>query len=72
MSRPAVGVATGLAWTSSGGALLPIEAIAMAGSGRTILTGQVGDMLRESVQTALSFVRSRFDVLRTKLGWGAG
>ncbi|MEX1024285.1 MAG: S16 family serine protease [Planctomycetota bacterium] len=61
--RPEIGVATGLAWTSAGGSLLPIEILAMPGSGRTILTGSVGEVLRESVQTAISFVRSRFDGL---------
>ena len=56
--RPAVGVTTGLAWTSAGGSLLPIEALAMPGSGRLTLTGQLGDVLRESVQTAVSYVRT--------------
>jgi len=58
--RPSVGAATGLAWTSVGGALLPIESIAVPGSGRMILTGQLGEVLRESVQTAVSYVRARF------------
>ena len=58
--RPSVGVATGLAWTSVGGSLLPIESLAMPGTGRMTLTGQVGDVLRESVQTAITFVRTRF------------
>jgi ATP-dependent Lon protease len=61
--RPAVGVTTGLAWTSAGGALLPIELLAMAGQGRMILTGQIGDVMRESVQTAISYVRTRFESL---------
>lgn len=56
--RPAVGVTTGLAWTSAGGSLLPIEAISMTGTGRLILTGSLGDVLRESVQTAVSYVRT--------------
>ena len=63
LRRPAIGVATGLAWTSAGGALLPIEALAMPGAGRLILTGQLGDILRESVQTALSYVRTCFGPL---------
>lgn len=58
LQRPAIGVAMGLAWTAAGGSLLPIEALAMHGTGQMTLTGQVGDVLRESVQTALSFVRS--------------
>ncbi|MEW6072529.1 MAG: S16 family serine protease [Planctomycetota bacterium] len=61
--RPAVGVATGLAWTAVGGALLPIESIVVPGGGRMILTGRIGEVLRESVQTALSYVRTRFDSL---------
>jgi ATP-dependent Lon protease len=60
---PRVGVASGLAWTTAGGATLPIEAIAMPGSGRVILTGSLGDVMRESVQTAMSYVRSRFEEL---------
>lgn len=59
--RAAVGTATGLAWTSVGGALLPIESIMVPGSGRMILTGQIGEVLRESVQTAISYLRTRFD-----------
>jgi ATP-dependent Lon protease len=56
--RPAVGVTTGLAWTSAGGSLLPIEVLAMPGMGRMTLTGSLGDVLRESVQTAVSYVRT--------------
>jgi ATP-dependent Lon protease len=56
--RPAVGVTTGLAWTSAGGSLLPIEVICMPGAGRLTLTGSLGDVLRESVQTAVSYVRT--------------
>lgn len=55
--HPSVGVATGLAWTSHGGSLLPIEALAMPGNGNMILTGLIGEVLRESVQTATSWVR---------------
>lgn len=57
--RPAVGIASGLAWTPAGGALLPVETVAMPGGGRTVLTGSVGDSMRESVQTAITFVRTR-------------
>jgi ATP-dependent Lon protease len=56
---PAVGVANGLAWTASGGDLLPVEAIAMPGSGGFQVTGRLGDVMLESVQAAASFVRSR-------------
>ncbi|MBV9423682.1 MAG: endopeptidase La [Solirubrobacterales bacterium] len=55
-SRP--GVATGLAWTPVGGEVLFVEATAMPGKGRLTITGQVGDVMRESAQAALSFVRS--------------
>jgi ATP-dependent Lon protease len=55
-SRP--GVATGLAWTPVGGEVLFIEATAMAGRGRLTITGQLGDVMRESAQAALSYVRS--------------
>ena len=61
--RARIGVATGLAWTISGGSPLPIEALAMPGSGRTILTGSIGEVMRESVQTAMSYVRTRLSDL---------
>jgi ATP-dependent Lon protease len=51
------GVATGLAWTPVGGDVLFVEATAMPGSGRLTLTGQLGDVMRESAQAALSYVR---------------
>jgi ATP-dependent Lon protease len=51
------GVATGLAWTPVGGEVLFIEATAMPGSGRLTITGQLGDVMRESAQAALSYVR---------------
>jgi ATP-dependent Lon protease len=58
-SAPEVGVVTGLAWTASGGELLFIEALSMAGSGRLIITGHLGDVMKESVNAAYSYVRSR-------------
>jgi ATP-dependent Lon protease len=60
---PAVGIANGLAWTATGGDLLPVEAIAMAGTGQFQVTGQLGSVMMESVQAALSWVRSRADDL---------
>ncbi|MBK1663328.1 endopeptidase La [Rhodospirillum rubrum] len=54
-----VGVTTGLAWTEVGGELLSIEAVMMPGKGQVTLTGQLGDVMKESVQAARSFVRSR-------------
>jgi len=55
-SRP--GVATGLAWTPVGGDVLFIEATAMPGKGRLTITGQLGDVMKESAQAALSYIRS--------------
>jgi len=52
------GVATGLAWTSVGGEILFIEATRMYGSGKLALTGQLGDVMKESAQAALSYVRT--------------
>jgi ATP-dependent Lon protease len=53
------GVATGLAWTPVGGDILFIEASKVPGSGRLILTGQLGDVMKESAQAALSLVKAR-------------
>jgi ATP-dependent Lon protease len=53
------GVATGLAWTPVGGDILFIEATRIPGSGKLILTGQLGDVMRESAQAALSIVKNR-------------
>ncbi len=52
------GVATGLAWTPAGGDVLFIEAAAMPGSGRLTITGQLGEVMQESAQAALSYVRA--------------
>jgi ATP-dependent Lon protease len=56
---PEVGVVTGLAWTSTGGDIMLIEALRMSGQGRLTVTGQLGDVMRESVDAAYSYVRSR-------------
>ena len=58
-----VGVALGLAWTSTGGEVLVVEALKMPGSGRVMTTGQLGEVMKESIQAAHSYVRSRADVL---------
>ncbi|MEW6263928.1 MAG: endopeptidase La [Thermodesulfobacteriota bacterium] len=58
-----VGVATGLAWTETGGEVLYVEARTMPGKGNLSLTGQLGEVMKESAQAALSFARSRADKL---------
>jgi len=57
------GVATGLAWTPFGGDILFIEATKMAGDGKLLLTGQLGNVMKESAQAALSLVKSRAETL---------
>jgi ATP-dependent Lon protease len=57
--HPEIGVTTGLAWTQFGGEIMFIEATRMPGTGRTTVTGQLGDVMRESVQAAYSYVRSK-------------
>lgn len=59
--KPKIGSVTGLAWTSVGGELLQIETAAFSGSGKLTHTGQLGDVMKESVQAALSVVRSYLD-----------
>ncbi|MBU3949810.1 MAG: endopeptidase La [Proteobacteria bacterium] len=60
------GVATGLAWTQSGGEILFVEATAMKGKRGLILTGQLGDVMKESATAALSFIRSNAKLLDIK------
>jgi len=61
--RDEVGLVHGLAWTAVGGELLNVEAIAVDGSGKLELTGNLGDVMKESARTAVSYIRSRCDVL---------
>ncbi len=61
-----VGVVTGMSWTSTGGDILSIEATIMPGKGDLILTGQLGDVMKESAQAALSYARSRTEKLNVK------
>jgi ATP-dependent Lon protease len=62
-SIPQVGVATGLAWTELGGEILSIEVTIVPGRGKVTITGQLGDVMQESAQAALSYVRSRATAL---------
>ncbi len=56
--EPRVGVATGLAWTEAGGEILFVESTTMPGTGKLSLTGQLGDVMKESAQAALTWVRA--------------
>jgi len=58
-----IGIATGLAWTETGGEILVTEATLMKGRGKLMLTGKLGDVMQESAQAALSWIRSRSQVL---------
>lgn len=60
LAKPEIGVATGLAKTGTGGTILFIEALAMKGSGRLRMTGKLGEVMKESAQAAVSFVRSSY------------
>ncbi|MCB1648196.1 MAG: endopeptidase La [Pseudomonadales bacterium] len=64
-----IGQVNGLAWTQVGGELLTIEAVALEGKGKTIKTGSLGDVMQESIQAALTVVRSRAGVLGLKPGF---
>jgi len=59
VEKDLVGVATGLAWTETGGDIIYVEATTMKGKGSLILTGQLGDVMKESAQAAFSYVKSR-------------
>ncbi|MGC8717024.1 MAG: endopeptidase La [bacterium] len=65
-----IGLANGLAWTESGGEVLPIEVVYMKGSGKLILTGSLGDVMKESAQAAFSFVKSRSNILGISHNFG--
>ncbi len=64
-----IGVATGLAWTESGGEILSVEARVLPGRGRLILTGTLGETMRESAQAALSYIRANAPRLRLDPGF---
>ena len=60
LEAKAPGIVTGLAWTQAGGEILFIESLLAKGNGKTIITGQLGDVMKESVQIAVSLVKSMF------------
>lgn len=66
---PRVGVVNGLAWTAAGGEMLEAEAVVLEGKGVLDYTGSLGDVMKESVKTAVSFIRSRADVLGIDSGF---
>jgi ATP-dependent Lon protease len=59
VAGPQIGIATGMVWAETGGEIISVEAALMPGSGTLMLTGSLGEVLRESAQTALSFMRSK-------------
>ena len=61
--EPQVGVSTGMAWTEVGGDILPTEAIVLKGKGKLLLTGHLGDVMQESAQAGLTYIRSRSDAM---------
>lgn len=62
--KPQIGVSTGMAWTEVGGDILPTEAIVLKGKGKLLLTGQLGDVMQESAQAGLTYIRSRSDLIK--------
>ena len=60
LEAKAPGIVTGLAWTQAGGEILFVEALLTKGTGKTVITGQLGDVMKESVQIAISLVKSMF------------
>src|SRR5947209_14078900 len=67
-SEDMVGVTTGLAWTEVGGELLTIEAVTLPGKGRVTATGKLGDVMKESVQAAESYVKARSHAFGIQIG----
>ncbi len=66
---PKVGAVMGLAWTSTGGDVLPVEVAVIKGSEKLTLTGQLGDVMKESAQAALTYIRSNYKELKLPLGF---
>ncbi|MCC6138189.1 MAG: endopeptidase La [Bdellovibrionaceae bacterium] len=69
LDEDTIGVSTGLAWTQAGGDVLYVEAISMKGKGGVTLTGQMGDVMKESATAALSYSRAHADQLGIPLDW---
>ncbi len=63
LKKDEIGIVNGLAWTSVGGTLLPIEVAVMPGDGKIVLTGSLGDVMKESARAAISCIRSHSDML---------
>lgn len=61
--KPQVGVSTGMAWTEVGGDILPTEAIVLKGKGKLLLTGKLGEVMQESAQAGLTYIRSRSEMM---------
>jgi len=61
--QPQIGVSTGMAWTEVGGDILPTEAIVLKGNGKLLLTGKLGEVMQESAQAGLTYIRSRSDLM---------
>lgn len=68
--KSSVGVANGLAWTSAGGELLKVEVLAFKGKGNLTLTGQLGDVMKESAQAGYTYIRSRAEALGIPANFG--
>ncbi len=62
--QPQIGVSTGMAWTEVGGDILPTEAIVLKGNGKLLLTGKLGEVMQESAQAGLTYIRSRSDIMQ--------
>ncbi len=69
LTEDTVGVATGLAWTQAGGEVLYVEALNMKGKGGFTLTGQMGDVMKESATASISYARAHFDELGIEPKW---